>query len=404
MRIKLFFSSFALLTVIVQFTLSASVAKEKGSVSKYSLELSEGGKKFKEEITIDTTKGTETFQVPKTSPNESEGNIIYDFKRQVTMIHLPVEKACYMASSVDGTVAPTVLKEALETETPKTGEGLTITSTEIQMKVLGLLDDRSVLSAEMADLCANLPIYVVVSLDNRVLDWIFKLKKNSERLDRLENRTPWKARMKFKLLFSCLALLVVSIHSTFFISEEKSSVSKYSLELSEGGKTFKEEIAIDITKGTETFHVSKTSSDESAGDIIYDFKRQMTMIHMAEDKACYMASSVHETPTPAVLKEALETQTPGTGEDLPTTSVEVQMKVVGLLDDRSVLSDEMADLCANLPSYVVVSRAMNVNDEEAMNPNEMEADVENDEDVDGVIDEGADDFPEISDLDDIAHA
>ncbi|PFX12126.1 hypothetical protein AWC38_SpisGene23965, partial [Stylophora pistillata] len=315
-----------------------------GSVSKYSLELSEGGKKFKEEITIDTTKGTETFQVPKTSPNESEGNIIYDFKRQVTMIHLPVEKACYMASSVDGTVAPTVLKEALETETPKTGEGLTITSTEIQMKVLGLLDDRSVLSAEMADLCANLPIYVV------------------------------------------------------------SSVSKYSLELSEGGKTFKEEIAIDITKGTETFHVSKTSSDESAGDIIYDFKRQMTMIHMAEDKACYMASSVHETPTPAVLKEALETQTPGTGEDLPTTSVEVQMKVVGLLDDRSVLSDEMADLCANLPSYVVVSRAMNVNDEEAMNPNEMEADVENDEDVDGVIDEGADDFPEISDLDDIAHA
>ena len=97
-------------------------------------------------------------------------------------------------------------------------------------------------------------------------------------------------------------------------------------------------------------------------------------------------------------------QTPGTGEDLPTTSVEVQMKVVGLLDDRSVLSDEMADLCANLPSYVVVSRAMNVNDEEAMNPNEMEADVENDEDVDGVIDEGADDFPEISDLDDIADA
>lgn len=131
-------------------------------MSKYSLELSEGGKKFKEEITIDTAKGTETFHVPKTSPTESAGNIVYDFKRQVTMIHLPVEKACYMASSVDGTVAPTVLKEALETETPETGEGLTITSTEIQMKVLGLLDDRSVLSAEMADLCVNLPIYVVV--------------------------------------------------------------------------------------------------------------------------------------------------------------------------------------------------------------------------------------------------
>ena len=163
------------------------------------------------------------------------------------------------------------------------------------------------------------------------------------------------------------------------------------------------------------------------------------MIHMAEDKACCMASSVHETPTRAFLKEALETvseiycllmsalflsalqffcvipnshqlvslnnqQTPGTGEDLPTTSAEMQMKVVGLLDDRSVLSDEMADLCSNLPVYVVVSRAMNVNDEEAMNPNDVEADVEYDEDVDEVIDEGTDDFPEISDLDDIADA
>ena len=45
------------------------------------------------------------------------------------------------------------------------------------------------------------------------------------------------------------------------------------MELSEGGRTFKEEIAIDITKGIEIFHVPKTSLNESAGDIIYDFKR-----------------------------------------------------------------------------------------------------------------------------------
>ena len=35
--------------------------------------------------------------------------------QQVTMIHLPAEKACYMASSVDKTPTPAVLKEALET-------------------------------------------------------------------------------------------------------------------------------------------------------------------------------------------------------------------------------------------------------------------------------------------------
>ena len=50
------------------------------------------------------------------------------------------------------------------------------------------------------------------------------------------------------------------------------------------------------------------------------------------------------------------------------------MKVVGLLDDRSVLSTEMVNLCANLPIYVVVRSAMN--------PNDKEADVESDEGVD----------------------
>ena len=50
-------------------------------------------------------------------------------------------------------------------------------------------------------------------------------------------------------------------------------MSKYSLKLVEGKKTFNEEIEIDTEKETETFHVPKTSPDEEAGDIIYDFKR-----------------------------------------------------------------------------------------------------------------------------------
>ena len=50
-------------------------------MTKYSLELSSGGKRFGEQIEIDTAKGTETFHVPKTSLNESTGDIVYDFKR-----------------------------------------------------------------------------------------------------------------------------------------------------------------------------------------------------------------------------------------------------------------------------------------------------------------------------------
>ena len=69
---------------------------------------------------------------------------------------------------------------------------------------------------------------------------------------------------------------------------------------------------------------------------------------------------------------------------------------MGLLDDGSVLSIEMGDMCANLPIYVIVRRAMN--------PNDKEADVESDEDVDELIDEEARDFPEITDLYDIPNA
>ena len=69
---------------------------------------------------------------------------------------------------------------------------------------------------------------------------------------------------------------------------------------------------------------------------------------------------------------------------------------MGLLDDGSVLSIEMGDMCANLPIYVIVRRAVN--------PNDKEADVESDEDVDELIDEEARDFPEITDLYDIPNA
>ena len=69
---------------------------------------------------------------------------------------------------------------------------------------------------------------------------------------------------------------------------------------------------------------------------------------------------------------------------------------MGLLDDGSVLSIEMGDMCANLPIYVIVRRAIN--------PNDKEADVESDEDVDELIDEEARDFPEITDLYDIPNA
>ena len=90
-------------------------------------------------------------------------------------------------------------------------------------------------------------------------------------------------------------------------------------------------------------------------------------------------------------------QTPGAGEESTTSSTETQMTVVGELEDRSGLSAEMADLCVNLPIYVVTDRAMNVNDEEAdEETDDMEADAEFYEDVD----EDASNSREIIDLED----
>lgn len=73
------------------------------------------------------------------------------------------------------------------------------------------------------------------------------------------------------------------------------------------------------------------------------------------------------------------------------------MTVVGELEDRSGLSAEMADLCVNLPIYVVTDGAMNLNDEEAdEETDDMEADAEFYED----FDEDTSNSREIIDLDD----
>lgn len=93
-------------------------------------------------------------------------------------------------------------------------------------------------------------------------------------------------------------------------------------------------------------------------------------------------------------------QTPGAGEESTTSSTETQMTVVGELEDRSGLSAEIADLCVNLPIYVVTDGAMNLNDEEADEETDVDDDMEADEEFYEDVDEDASNFHEIIDLDD----
>ncbi|CAH3171435.1 unnamed protein product, partial [Porites evermanni] len=136
------------------------------------------------------------------------------------------------------------------------------------------------------------------------------------------------------------------------------SVTKYSLKLSSGtGEEYDEKIEIDAEKETETFHVPKTSPDEEAGDIVYDFKKKMTMIRLPAAKACYLTHSTDDALKPADLMKALALVS--AIYRLPKARTDINLTVVGTLEDRSELSDEMARLCAKLPVYAVVKGDVN---------------------------------------------
>ena len=47
--------------------------------------MNKDGKDYEEQVDVDTEKETETFRVPKTSPDDEAGEIVYDFKKVMFM-------------------------------------------------------------------------------------------------------------------------------------------------------------------------------------------------------------------------------------------------------------------------------------------------------------------------------
>ena len=73
-------------TLLIQTThISSSFLLLKNSVKKYHLRLSKDGKEYDEDIEIDIENETETFHVPKTSPNEESADMVYDFKKVINI-------------------------------------------------------------------------------------------------------------------------------------------------------------------------------------------------------------------------------------------------------------------------------------------------------------------------------
>lgn len=149
------------LAVLAAATSAATVCKcedKKDTVSKYNVKIKDGDKEVDEEVEIDSEKQTETVSIPKTdSANAGEVKVVFDFKKNLTMHRLSAAKACFLSDSTENTPKPDDLLRALElgqesSTTPKN-------ETDRKYDSVSTLSDRSILSDEMASLCAKLPIY-----------------------------------------------------------------------------------------------------------------------------------------------------------------------------------------------------------------------------------------------------
>jgi len=163
--------------------------------------------------------------------------------------------------------------------------------------------------------------------------------------------------MDFKALVLFFALFAAVASGASFCKcaeEEKKEapVEKYTLKVDDGKKQIEETVEIDTEKDTETFEIPSDgdTSPSAPGDvkIVYDFKQNMAMTRLSNQKACFLQNSTSEMPKPSDLKDLLDKKKTNS----PTDET-FRYTVAGTLNDRSILSDEMANMCAKYPIYFI---------------------------------------------------
>lgn len=158
-----------------------------------------------------------------------------------------------------------------------------------------------------------------------------------------------------------LMLLFLVVTPMILVSQAGNVQKNYTVKISRDGKDYYEKITVDTRKGTETSKVTEASSGKDTGDAIYDFKRKLTMTRVPEAKSCFLSNSTENTPRPAELKRVLSLLKKYASVKISPQN-EATYKVVGKLDDRSGLSQEMRDLCASLPIYRIAKGDPDQND------------------------------------------
>ncbi|KAL9973344.1 hypothetical protein ACROYT_G019786 [Oculina patagonica] len=173
-------------------------------------------------------------------------------------------------------------------------------------------------------------------------------------------RAAYQRNMEFKVFLLCFAVFVVttSAASVCKCEDKEETVSKYKVKIKDGDKEVDEEVEVDTEKQTEKFHIPKTeSSNAGEVDVVYDFKRNVAMHRLSAGKACFLSDSTENLPKPDDLAKILNKESnDGSSQAKQTTDYEYE--VVGTVNDRSDLSDEMATLCAKLPIYRIKEKKL----------------------------------------------
>ncbi|XP_067026481.1 uncharacterized protein [Acropora muricata] len=212
--------------------------------------------------------------------------------------------------------------------------------------------------------------------------------------------------MEFKAFVLCLAFFVVTASGATVCkcAEKKDAVSKYTVEVDYGKTKVDETVEIDTDKETEAIHVPDNGDTDPGApgevDAIFDFKQNMAMHRLSRQKACFLSNSTDKLPKPADLRNLLEavsntscvcsttaSQTDrvrigsflhgsgrygqpqtqeggihktGQGSAKVKASSTTEYVVTGTLNDRSILSDEMANLCVKFPIYLINMKRLGV--------------------------------------------
>lgn len=167
--------------------------------------------------------------------------------------------------------------------------------------------------------------------------------------------------MEFKaFIVFCFAFFVVTV-SGFSVSkreaaEGKDTMSKYTIKIHDGEKVIYETLEINTKNETETINVpddgNTSASAPGAVKSVYDFKRNLAMHRMSNQKACFLSNSTDNLPNPGDLKKVLDE-----GSSLSSSQDSFEYVAEGTLADRSMLSNEMKEMCDGLPIYVITQKS-----------------------------------------------